>query len=186
MRVAYAQRPGASAEDTALLALAESLAADVMTAEDEEAIGYRSTLRCRLIGNDFGPSLEEARRAFQKKEAARLAAKREKAAKSAPLPPVTVGMRVVVIDEENRYHGRRGVVQGFRPAARSVAVRLARDDIDRCFYRRALRIETPPKPSARKPAARKPSAKPSARKPSARKPAAKPAARKPSVRKLRK
>jgi hypothetical protein len=186
VRLAYAQRPDASAEDTALLALAERLAADVMTEEEEEALGYASTLRCRRICNDYGPTLEEARAASQKKEAARLAAKREKAAKAAALPRVTVGMRVVVIDEENRYHGRRGVVQGFRPAARSIAVRLARDDLDRCFYRRALRIETPPKPSARKPAARKPSAKPSARKPAARKPAAKPAARKPSVRKSRK
>ena len=41
-----------------------------MAEEDEEALGYASTLRCRRIGNDFGPTYEEVRRASQKKEAA--------------------------------------------------------------------------------------------------------------------
>ena len=71
MRLAYAQRPGASAADTALLAKAEALAAGAMAEEDEEALSYASTLRCRRIGNDFGPTLEEVRAASQKKEAAR-------------------------------------------------------------------------------------------------------------------
>lgn len=186
MRIAYAQRPSASAEDLAILAKAEALAADVMTAEDQEALDYASTLRCRRIGNDFGPTYEEVRRASQKKEAARLAARRERDAASAAqrktLPPIRAGGRVLVTAT-----GERGVVR-FTTVS-GAWIHVARDGVpDTKAYRRSqLDIDTSRKPSARKPSARKPTArKPAARKPAARKTAAKPAARKPSVRKSRK
>jgi len=175
VRLAYAGRPGASAEDKMLLAMGRRAAAEATVLEDREALSYGSSLRGRRVCNDLGPTLEDARAKFQKKEDARMAVERrkkrewdEKAAERAALPPVKVGMRVVVIDEKSRYHGSSGVVQGFRGHVH-IAVLLAGDASDRCFYRRALRIETPRKPSARKPAARKPAAKPAARKPSVRK-----------------
>ena len=52
--------PGASAEDTALLALAERLAADVMTAEDQEALDYHSTLRRRPADTRTVPQAQSA------------------------------------------------------------------------------------------------------------------------------
>ena len=172
VRLAYAGRPGASTEDKKFLAMGRRAAAEATVEDDRVALRFGSSLRGRRIRNELGPTLEQARETFRKKEAARKAALYEReaaaAAHSSALPPVTAGMRVVVIDEKSRYHGRSGVVQGFRGHVH-IAVLLAGDASDRCFYRRALRIETPRKPSARKPAARKPAAKPAARKPSVRK-----------------
>ena len=164
LRTAYAGRPGASAEDKMLLAMGRRAAAEATVLEDREALSYGSSLRGRRVCNDLGPTLEEARAAFKEKEDARMAEERrkkrewdEKAAERAALPPVKVGMRVVVIDEKSRYHGSSGVVQGFRGPS-NIAVKLGRDPSDRCFYRRQLRIETPRKPAA-KPSAKKPAKK---------------------------
>jgi hypothetical protein len=189
VRLAYARRDDASAEDLAILAKAEALAAGAMAEEDKEALGYASTLRHRLIGNDFGPSLEEVRRASQKKEAARVAALQERDAASrarlAALPAVRCGTRVVVVDPDDGRDPRPAVqaTMGACGVVRTRGTGWFHVELDGASgtttgYRRAeLAID-----KSRKPAARKPSA----RKPAARKPAAKPAARKPSVRKLRK
>ena len=151
-------RPGQATRDAkALLARARRLAAGATVEEDERALAHVSTTRGRAADDTY-----QARRAAAiAEEATRRAEINERdratAAQRAALPPVKPGTRVVVIDEDSRDHGRRGVVQGFRGQT-YIAVRLGRDPSDRCFYRRQLRIETPRKPAA-KPAAKKPSKK---------------------------
>ena len=199
MRLAYARRDDASAEDLAILAKAEALAAGAMAEEDKEALGYASTLRHRRIGNDFGPTLEEVRAASQKKEAARVAALQERDAASrarlAALPAVRCGTRVVVVDPDDGRDPRPAVqaTMGTRGVVRTRGTGWFHVELDgapgttTAYHRGELAIDKSRKPAARKPSARKPTArKPAARKPAARKTAAKPAARKPSVRKSRK
>ena len=163
LRIAYAQRPGASAEDTEVLALAERLAADVRAPEDQEALHYASTLRHRPIRNDYGPTYEEVRRAFQKKEAAmREERNKSKAAAKArreDLPTFRAKMRVVV-----KTTGARGVVQC--TTSSGAWIHVARDGVpDTKAYRRSqLDIDTSRKPSARKPSARKPASSKKSRK----------------------
>ena len=159
LRLAFAQRPGASAADTALLAKAEALAAGAMAEEDQEALRYASTLRHRCIGNDFGPTYEEVRRASQKKEAAmqeeRTKSRAAAAAQREGLPPVRVGTRVVV-----KKTGARGVVQGTTGSGAWIHVELDKAPGTTKGYRPShLDIDTSRKPSARKPSARKPAAK---------------------------
>lgn len=186
MRLAYARTDGASAADLAILAKAEALAAGAMAEEDQEALGYASTLRHRLIGNDFGPSLEEARRAFQKKEAARVAEDRKsragREAQLAKRPPLRTKTRVIV-----KGSGYRGVV--LRTTGGGAWIWVEHENTsgggtwEKAYRPLELDIDTSRKPAARKLSARKPAArKPAA---AARKPAAKrkPAARKSSTRK---
>ncbi len=151
-----------------------------MAEEDQEALGYASTLRCRRICNDYGPTLEEARAAFEKKEEARMAALQERkaaaGARLAALPAVRCGTRVVVVDPDGR--DPRPAVQatmGARGVVRARGTGWFHVELDGApgtttGYRRGeLAIDTSRKPSARKPSARKPAAKPAARKPSVRK-----------------
>ena len=166
LAVAYA-RPGQATRDAKKrLARARRLAAAATVPEDERALAHVSTTR-RLAADDAADDTYQARRAaaIEAEETRRAEInERTRAAKAqvAALPPVKPGTRVVVIDEESRYCGRRGVVQGFRGAA-NIMVRLGRDTSDWRFYRRQLRIETPRKPAA-KPSAKKPSAKPAKKK----------------------
>ena len=170
LAVAYA-RPGQATRDAKKrLARARRMAAVATVVEDAAAVAYVSTTRLRAADDDADDTYEARRASAMAKEEARLAKRRQQreACERQALPPVSQGTRVVVIDEESRYCGRRGVVQGFRGHTH-IAVLLGRDTSDRCFVRKQLRIETP----------RKPAAKPSAKKPSAKKPAKKKAKKAP-------
>ncbi|CAH0366878.1 unnamed protein product, partial [Pelagomonas calceolata] len=150
VRLAYAQRPGASAEDKTLLAMGRRAAAEATVLEDREALRYASSLRGRRVCNDLGPTLEEARAAFEKKEEARMADERRKmreweakAAERAALPPVKVGTRVVIKET-----GARGVVQRTTGSGSWYHVQLGGETDTRGYRRGHLEIDT------RKPAAR--------------------------------
>ena len=145
----------------AILAKAEALAADAIAPEDQEALDYASTLRCRLICNDYGPTYEEARRAFEKKEAARLAKQREwlRAHRAQPRVSFRATMRVVVKET-----GARGVVE--RTAGSGIHIYVKLDGVPgaKHFRPKHLDIDKSRKPSARKPAAKKKPSKKKARK----------------------
>mmetsp|Transcript_8796 Transcript_8796/g.22798 ORF Transcript_8796/g.22798 Transcript_8796/m.22798 type:complete len:493 (+) Transcript_8796:225-1703(+) len=170
VRLAYAQRPGASAEDKTLLAMGRRAAAEATVLEDREALRYASSLRGRRVCNDLGPTLEEARAAFEKKEEARMADERRKmreweakAAERAALPPVKVGTRVVIKET-----GARGVVQRTTGSGSWYHVQLGGETDTRGYRRGHLEIDTR-KPAARKPAAKKRKAAEPARKPASKK-----------------
>ena len=166
--IAHARPDHATRAAEARLAKALRMAEAATVEEDERALAYASTTRHGADDEEEEdrPTFGERRGAAIEAEQARLTAERQRRvareARQAALPPVKVGTRVVVIDEDSRDSGRRGVVQGWRGPA-NIMVRLGRDTSDRRFFRRQLRIETP----------RKPAAKPAAKKPSARKPAKK-------------
>ena len=151
-----------------------------MTAEDQEALDYHSTLRRRPADDGETTTLEERRASFKEMEDARLAEQRRRkaaaAAQKKALPPVRVGMRVVA-----KATGTRGVVLRTTGGGQWFRVEHVNTSWGGTWERSYRRLELDIDKS-RKPAARKPSA----RKPAARKTAAKPAARKPSVRKSRK
>ena len=201
VRLAYAGRPGASAEDKMLLAMGRRAAAEATVLEDREALSYGSSLRGRRVCNDLGPTLEDARAKFQKKEDARVAALQERyaaaRARLAALPAVRCGTRVVVVDPDDGSDPRPAVqaTMGARGVVRTRGTGWFNVELDGASgtttgYRRAeLAIDKSRKPAARKPAARKPAAKPAARKPAAAKkrkaaePARKPASKKKKSRK---
>ena len=160
LAVAYARPGQATPEAKRRYARALRLAAAATVEEDERALAYESTTRGG--GDDDGPTLQQKRAAFEKKEAARLAKRREwlRAHRAQPRVSFRATMRVVVKET-----GARGVVE--RTAGSGIHIYVKLDGVPGAKHFRPKHLDidkSPRKPAARKPAAKKKPSKKKARK----------------------